>query len=177
MDGRSLFRWSIHAVETNARVEGMKPRGGIDVHVFMGQRLNELRCAKGISTRDLSDALPYANATQRIERIERGEVKRINISFIARVSGALHIHPASLFTRCDFPYQREFSPDELVAHILGRLEVFCMMRHIFHIHLCKLASLSPDYIAKMQNGSGGGSLQRLVRLADELDIPVWQLFA
>ena len=154
----------------------MKQRARVSAHAVMGQRLRELRCARGVSPIDLSRGLAYPGMPSSIELFERGEVDLVTLRFIARVSCLLMIHPASLFTQCDFPYQREFTTNELASHISGRIEVFRRMRNMHRTDLCKLASLSHAYVWELQRYNRGGSLSSLVKLAEVLDVPVWQLF-
>jgi transcriptional regulator with XRE-family HTH domain len=87
--------------------------------VIMGRRLQELRCARGMSV--LEFVHKGWTRDPAIARIERGEMNP-NLEFIARACGVLRAHPASLFTSCEFPFGSEFTRDELVAHVAGTLQ-------------------------------------------------------
>jgi transcriptional regulator with XRE-family HTH domain len=141
--------------------------------VIMGRRLEELRCARGMSV--LEFVHKGWTRDPAIARIERGEMNP-NLEFIARACGVLRAHPASLFTSCEFPFGSEFTRDELVAHVAGRVEIFRLMRHIAKPDLSRRASLNPEFVRKMQTGLAGGRLASVARIADVLDVPVWLLF-
>ncbi|MBB5429020.1 transcriptional regulator with XRE-family HTH domain [Paraburkholderia sp. JPY158] len=141
---------------------------------IFGARLRHFREARGMSAKEFVQR-GWRRPWFRLEEIEEG-TGDLTFDFIARTCSALEVHPASMFTYSDFPYQRDFTRVELVAHVYGRIEVFSAMRQMFHTELTRKAGLTTSLVANMRAGKGGGMLSSVGRLAQALHVHVWQLF-
>src|SRR5262249_8031743 len=131
------------------------------------------RIARGFSFLDFA-RLGWST-TRTLKQAESGEMDP-RLELIARASGLLRTHPASLFIDCEFPFI-PFTADELRVHVYGRVEVFRRMQHIFHSDLARRASLNPEFLRLMGEGrSRGGHLSSVAKLADALHVNIWLLF-
>jgi transcriptional regulator with XRE-family HTH domain len=137
-------------------------------------RLRHFRDARGLSAKQFVQR-GWRRPLFRLDEIEEG-AGDLTFDFIARTCSVLEVHPASMFTYSDFPYVRDFTREELVAHVYGRIEVFSAMRQIFHTELTRKAGLTTALVAHMRAGKGGGMLSSIGQLAQALHVHVWQLF-
>ncbi|QGZ56854.1 hypothetical protein [Paraburkholderia acidiphila] len=144
-----------------------------EAQLLLARRLRELRTARGLS---LTDFARQGWATSKsVKNVESAETDA-RLEFIARASGTLKVHPASLFVDCEFPFI-SFTKEELVNHVFGRVEVYRRMQHIFHSELARRAGLGSEYVHLMEMGLAGGKLSGVAKLSAALHVNIWLLFA